>query len=70
MEARFGLVKQGGRSLSESIPIGPEAIASELLLEESLDALEEVQVRTVRGQSEREHTALLGRPPGAHGSKR
>ena len=69
MEAGFSPVEQGGCGLSEPIPIGPKAMASELLLEESPDALKEIQVRTVRGQPEREHPALLGRPPRAHGGR-
>ena len=64
MEVGFSPVEQSSCGLSEPIPIGPKAMASELLLEEAPDALQEVQVRTVRGQPERKHPALLVRMEG------
>jgi hypothetical protein len=40
MAARFGLVEQGGGGSPESFPIGPQAMAGQLLREEAPDALQ------------------------------
>jgi hypothetical protein len=40
MAARFGLVEQGGGGSPESFPIGPKAMAGQLLREEAPDALQ------------------------------
>ncbi len=67
VKARLGLIQQGGRGLAQPFLVGPEAVTSQLLLEEAPNALHEVQIRTVGGQPEGEHPTLLIRPPCTHG---
>ena len=64
MEAGFSPVEQSSCGLSERIPIGPRAMAGELLLQEPPDALQEVQVRPVRRQPEGEAPGPPGPPTG------
>ena len=67
MAARFGLVEQGGGGSPESFPIGPQAMAGQLLREEAPDARQQIAVWGVGWQPEGPQAALLGRPPGAPG---
>src|SRR5215218_1555167 len=66
MEQGVGLVQQRDRGLTQTLPIGPKAMAGELLLEEVPDALEQIEVRGIGRQPEREAASVLLGPPGAH----